>query len=254
LFSHGQGGIRQQSTFYTVVLASHGYVVVAPDHQGDTIVEVLERGDVEIDTAARSFVERPLDLVFLMNAVDALGDDPLREIVDMQRIATTGHSFGAFTAMATAGQNVGVAATVAQAPVGVGAVETSTDYPLEEFGIPIMIQSSGEDRILPAEQHAQSLWDHMVSPRAWMNLVRGGHFTYSDLCVFDVEAIDAALDIDASNVLDDGCGPENISPPVAFKLINNSAIGFFNIHLRGSSGSSKYLVPDADGESTIEAD
>ena len=31
-FSHGSGGIRMQSTYLTVALASHGYVVVSPDH------------------------------------------------------------------------------------------------------------------------------------------------------------------------------------------------------------------------------
>ena len=48
IFSHGKGGLRQQSTFYTAVLASHGYVVVSPDHEGDTIVELLRKDGVDI--------------------------------------------------------------------------------------------------------------------------------------------------------------------------------------------------------------
>ncbi|MBS2020780.1 MAG: hypothetical protein JST92_00095, partial [Deltaproteobacteria bacterium] len=39
VFSHGQGGMRWQSTYYTVKLASHGYIVVSPDHEGDTLAE-----------------------------------------------------------------------------------------------------------------------------------------------------------------------------------------------------------------------
>ena len=244
-FSHGKGGIRMQSTFYTVPLASHGYVVISPDHQGDTIYDLLEAGDVEVTSTAEAYADRPLDIVFLMTEMDRLiaeGTDPLAPALDMQRIGTTGHSFGALTSMIVGGQNVGVDAVVAQAPAGVSLVTGATDVPLEEFNIPVMIQSAGEDQILPQELNAQSLWDHMVTPRAWLQLDRGGHFTYSDLCVFDVEAIDAAIELDASNVLEDGCGPQNIPPAIAFPMINNAAIGFFNVHLRESPGSSSFLT------------
>ena len=33
VFSHGYSGIRFQSVFFTEWMASHGYLVVAPDHQ-----------------------------------------------------------------------------------------------------------------------------------------------------------------------------------------------------------------------------
>ena len=39
VYSHGGGGFSVVATFFTEVLASHGYVVAAPDHPGDTIVE-----------------------------------------------------------------------------------------------------------------------------------------------------------------------------------------------------------------------
>ncbi len=37
VFSHGNGGMRLQSLFFTEYLASHGYVVAAPDHMGNTL-------------------------------------------------------------------------------------------------------------------------------------------------------------------------------------------------------------------------
>lgn len=244
-FSHGKGGIRMQSTFYTVLLASHGFIVVSPDHQGDTIYDLLEAGDVDLTSTAEAYAERPLDIVFLMTEMDRLildGTDALSPVLDMQRIGVTGHSFGALTSMIVGGQNVGVDAVVAQAPAGIGLVDGVTDVPLEEYGIPVMIQSAGEDRILPPDLNAQSLWDHMVVPRAWLQLDRAGHFTYSDLCIFDVAAIDAAIELDASNVLEDGCGPQNIPPELAFPLINNAAIGFFNQHLRDSTSSAAFIT------------
>ena len=36
LYSHGSGGLRYIHSSYTETIASHGYVVVAPDHTGNT--------------------------------------------------------------------------------------------------------------------------------------------------------------------------------------------------------------------------
>ncbi|MBW1811763.1 MAG: hypothetical protein JRJ87_26475, partial [Deltaproteobacteria bacterium] len=44
LFSHGSYGIRWQSVFYTLHLASHGYVVVSADHTGNTVWELIRDG------------------------------------------------------------------------------------------------------------------------------------------------------------------------------------------------------------------
>jgi predicted dienelactone hydrolase len=41
VFSHGSGGLRYQSFFLTEVLASHGFVVVAADHVGNTLLDEL---------------------------------------------------------------------------------------------------------------------------------------------------------------------------------------------------------------------
>ena len=43
LFSHGYGGHRRQSTFLCTHLASHGYVVAAVDHTGNTMLDVMRQ-------------------------------------------------------------------------------------------------------------------------------------------------------------------------------------------------------------------
>lgn len=255
IFSHGKGGIRMQSTFYTVLLASHGYVVVAPDHEGDTINDLLAEGDVDVSTTAEDYVDRPLDVTFLLNELPDLDDD-VTGIMDFETMGVTGHSFGALTSMISIGAELRLDAAVAQCPAGISLVQAQLPFPLEELGKPLMIQSAGQDQILEEDLHAASDWEHMTSPRAWLSLHRAGHFTYSDLCIFDVQAIDDALAIDASNVLEDGCGPDNIPPEPAFQLIDSAAIGFFNVHLRNSAPSKKYLTQAtqdgiAEGESTL---
>lgn len=41
VFSHGFAGHRRQSTHFCTHLASHGYVVAAPDHVGNTTADVM---------------------------------------------------------------------------------------------------------------------------------------------------------------------------------------------------------------------
>jgi predicted dienelactone hydrolase len=243
IFSHGKGGLRQQSSFYTAALASHGFVVFAPDHEGDTIVELLEAGDVDVTSTIDSYFLRPGDVSFVIRQLDELSEDhPLQPLLDTSVIGVTGHSFGALTSFRAAGSDARVNAIVGQTPPGVGLVEAGLEVQVEDFGIPYMIMSGGKDRTLPKADHADTLWDDMVPPRYNLNLRSAGHFTFSDLCVLAVEAIDAALEVDAANVLTDGCGDENISPDRAFPVINHYAVGFFNGYLRDSPASLDLLV------------
>ena len=92
-FSHGNGGIRFQSFFLAEHLASHGFVVVAPDHAGTTLL------DYRPDATAESAVRRPRDIA---DAADVVADlDGLD--VDARTYAVVGHSFGAWTALAVGG-------------------------------------------------------------------------------------------------------------------------------------------------------
>lgn len=235
IFSHGKGGLREQSTFYTVPLASHGYVVVSADHEGDTIIELLEAGDVDVTSTFDSYLLRPGDVSFLLSELEKLEDDPLTSLMDLERVGVTGHSFGALTSFRAAGSDARIDAIVAHTPVGISLVEADLEVRVHEFGIPYLIAAAGLDRTLPKEVHADSVWNRMVPPRFYLSLATAGHFTYSDMCVLDVQAIEEKLQIDASNVLTDGCGEENIPTAEAFPVINHYSIGFFNAYLRGST-------------------
>jgi predicted dienelactone hydrolase len=93
-FSHGSGGIRFQSTFFTEFAATHGFVVVAPDHRGNTFLD-----------AAPDFTElvgrRPHDVEDVVDAT--LADDRFADCLDGDAYSVVGHSFGGYTALALAG-------------------------------------------------------------------------------------------------------------------------------------------------------
>ena len=52
VYSHGSGGLRFIASDYTEAIASHGYIVAAPDHTGNTALERLSNTEAEFDVTA----------------------------------------------------------------------------------------------------------------------------------------------------------------------------------------------------------
>jgi len=122
VFSHGYGGHRRQSTFLCTHLASHGYVVAAVDHTGNTMLEVVQGVLIlgaggrlpHPDTVLREFVDlRPADVSFTIDHV--LGMDGL---ADPDRIGMAGHSFGGWTTLTTTARDRRIRAALPLAPAG----------------------------------------------------------------------------------------------------------------------------------------
>lgn len=102
-FSHGFAAIRFQSAFLMEHLASHGWVLVAPDHNLNTFL------DINAGATGQVVVERPGDM---REAVDHLlawsdaRDDAWAGAVDGSRYVMMGHSFGALTSLVVGGGTV----------------------------------------------------------------------------------------------------------------------------------------------------
>ncbi|MBI3185422.1 MAG: alpha/beta hydrolase [Myxococcales bacterium] len=243
VFSHGQAAVRWQSTYFTVLLASHGYVVAAPDHEGNTLADAL-RGTLSTPTA--SFDARPTDVTVVVNRLARMPEgDPLRQLVDIDRLAVAGHSFGAVTALRVAVTDKRVKAIVPQAPANAELAWLGYTLPVQ-LGIPVMVQAAHKDRTLPWDEHTSPTWAALAPPRHLLDIVEGGHFTFTDLCAFDLASLAAKLEldlpgVDVAKVLGDGCGPPAPPPGVAQPLINHFAVGFLNAALRGSQGSPSLL-------------
>lgn len=244
LFSHGSSGVRMQSTFLTVYLASHGYVVAAPDHLGNTLSDaVLGAGTAE---QFESLGLRPDDMGFVLAHLRGLpAEDPLGAIVDGERVGAAGHSFGALTTLRLLAQDRPIDVAVAQAPPGLDVVWFG-GLPVapEEVEVPVMLHAGEVDATTPLSD-AVSVYDALGSPKLLLTVGAAGHFSFSDMCLLDAEAIEAATQIGLSEALDDGCSESNIDPALALPLERHFAIGLFNGHLRDSPGSLALLTVEA---------
>lgn len=245
LFSHGQSGIRWQSTYFTVLAASHGYVVVSPDHEGNTLADALRDG---VSITTEGIESRPQDMSYLINWLTRLKPaDSLYGNVDIEHIGMAGHSFGALTALRAAALDKRIDAIVPQTPVDTDIAWVGLPTPVQ-LGIPVMLQGSRLDKTLSWDEHVVPAWNSLSKPRYLLELVTGGHFSYSDLCSVDLARLAQAANIpqaaDVENVLEDGCGPTAPPANIAQPLINHFAMAFFNAHLRGSTASLGLLTQE----------
>lgn len=96
--SHGDQGFGGTSSFMVRHLASHGWVVIAPDHTSNTLRDNVQPRPPEM------YAWRPLDLTASINAMDDLPtEDPLFGKVNTSRVIMSGYSFGVHSAWGVLG-------------------------------------------------------------------------------------------------------------------------------------------------------
>lgn len=255
VFSHGMGALRWQSTFFTVMLASHGYIVVSPDHEGGTLAELLRGVEPNVFDY---FEVRPADVsVLLDRMLDLPSSDPLAGLADAERIGVTGHSLGAMTALRSAVADDRVRAIVPHAPADARLTTITPDIPVS-----VMLLGGRQDIVLPWAGNIEPSWNALPAPRILLGLDRGGHYTFSVLCQFDLASIAAGIEldieaiegIDIEEILQDGCGDDNIPAEAAQRLINHFSIGFFNATLRNDGSWDLLTQEHADAIAPDEAE
>ena len=107
VISHGIGTDSSNFTYLASHLASHGFVVVVPNHPGSDTKQLssLLGGRTSEVAEAKEFIERPLDVKYILDHLERLNQsDPLyKGRMNMQQVGVFGQSFGGYTALALAG-------------------------------------------------------------------------------------------------------------------------------------------------------
>jgi len=106
VISHGLGSNRGTFAYLARHLASHGFAVAVPEHPGSntTQLEDLIAGRADQVTEPDEFINRPLDITLLLDALEERSQEPaLQGRYDTQQVGIIGQSLGGYTAFALAG-------------------------------------------------------------------------------------------------------------------------------------------------------
>ncbi len=116
VISHGLADSVKTWEHLAEHLVSHGYAVIVLEHSGsntEQLRQIINGYDTEL-TTAEEFINRPLDVSFILNQLTDPTTDyefdqisqkyqPFLQKLDLNNVGIIGHSFGGYTALALAG-------------------------------------------------------------------------------------------------------------------------------------------------------
>ncbi len=248
--SHGNSSIRFQNFSLAEYLASHGFVVVAPDHLGNALFAQRADGTYTILNPLLipfSYIDRVLDIEFLYDTLLAWGDDDpsgffTGTIALGRGVGMAGHSFGGTTAFQVTPLDSRIASAMTMAGVPVPILS-------QPFHVPSLQWTAFEDRTIGPSGFAQNeaLFDRSTGPKFLAEIRDGGHFTFTDGCAFLAFIFDG-----------DGCGEGEridggepftfIDPSIALPILNRTAAAFFRWTLKGEDAMVPRLAENPDPE------
>lgn len=162
VFSHGLSAYRSQSTFLTTHLASHGWVVLAPDHLGRGLAALLAGQVPDFESAPRELLE--------VVAFTRGPRDPRLPELDSMKLALAGHSAGSAASAA--------AAREASAAFWLGMAGNASDP--EPTSRAVFMAGSSDDTVLASA--TRSAFETYTSTRSYYELNGAGHLVFSDIC------------------------------------------------------------------------
>jgi predicted dienelactone hydrolase len=194
LYSHASYGGRRQSSFLATHLASHGYVVAAVDHTGNTAAEWAARaeriaagrpltpaeGEAYLN---RIIADRVPDLRFLLDAVLSGAAGGVADRVDPERVGLVGWSFGGWAVLAAPETDDRFRAVLALAPGGSsnplpGIIPSTLTFAWKR-AVPTMILAAERDRFIPLP-NVRNVFDRAPSPKRMFVLGGADHGHFSD--------------------------------------------------------------------------
>jgi dienelactone hydrolase len=193
VFSHGYGAHRRQSSFFCTHLASHGYVVAAMDHTGNTVFEIVQlmmaaqMGTLPpIDPVAElaEFIPgRPADVSFVIDRLLAGAAEGLPAI-DAARIGMSGHSFGGWTTLVATARDRRIRAALPLAPAGGWTPlpgQPLTDALDFDWGreVPTLFLVADQDTLLPL-RGMRELLERTPSSKQMFILENADHMHFCD--------------------------------------------------------------------------
>lgn len=246
LFSHGNGGMRSQAIWWCEHMASHGYIVVSPDHTGNAGATIIGGKLIPINPMLRdkSGAARPKDISFLIDVFEGFNkgnDSRFYDHVDLEHIGVAGHSFGGFTALRVADTEPRVDAIAPWAAV----VRGRTRYDL-----PTLILIATEDDTIGAEANARmrTYYDESRGPKYSVEFLNGGHYSFTEMYRWNPNFGDG---VGEGKRITNGEPLTYIGQDEAFRLINGYNTAFFGKFLKGIDDYDAYLEENHNPDELI---
>jgi len=236
VFSHGNGGSRNQNTFWCDYLASHGYIVVSADHTGNARWTIINGKPIQAQASERanSATDRPLDVSFLLDQMilwDKGADKRFSGRIDTAHTAITGMSFGSFTAHWASDKDPRFKAVIAMS----GAPASHTN-----LTVPSLRMLGTEDRTIGAPGNVAIRDNHAkhTGPSYLLELKNGGHYSFTDMFKINKHFGDGV----GEGKHRDTNAPFEFTPMEAtYKIINSYSVAFLGYYLKGEKEYATFL-------------
>ncbi|HVO28060.1 MAG TPA: hypothetical protein VMW56_31020 [Candidatus Margulisiibacteriota bacterium] len=218
MFSHGSCGYPAQSTFLLPSVASHGFIVAAPPHPGNTILEYPSCGTPTAE--GQSAAERPQDILFVLNGLLAATLDqtsPFFGAIDANRLGMSGHSFGGFTTYLAASLEPRFKTALPMAPF-VGNAPPLT--------IPSLTMDAQLDSFV-SDDAIRTVYAAGSPPKYLVQILNAGHFAFSDGCFPSPD-----------------CNPPTtLTQDEAHDAVRRWVLPFLEVYLAGDTSFAPFLAP-----------
>jgi predicted dienelactone hydrolase/ABC-type amino acid transport substrate-binding protein len=110
IISHGFGDVKESFTFMAEHLASHGFVVLIPDHVGSDLAyrQKFLEGRLNTLLSPMEFLNRPQEISFLIDELERLvkTSPEWAAQLNVDQIGVAGDSFGGLTVLSLAGAEI----------------------------------------------------------------------------------------------------------------------------------------------------
>jgi predicted dienelactone hydrolase len=246
VFSHGFGGLSLQSVPLMEQLASHGFVVVAPSHTGNT---------QDDSSSPNPEADRFPDIAFVIDEMAAANSDAGSAFfghVDATNVGVAGHSYGGMTAQFMAAGYGGAPAdprVKAIVPVAPSSASLS-DEQLAGITIPTTLIVGTLDGLQP--QALRSFNGQASAPDlSLVEVIGANHTHFANVCDIAQALIDAGLLpqfwylVGAAALVpiyESTCIPPAFPIEAAVRLQNLYATATFRRYLLGETDYSAYLT------------
>lgn len=110
VISNGLGARRDRFDKLAEHLTSYGFAVIIPDHPGSDRQRLQDfyAGLYRENFAAEEFIDRPLDITFLLDQLENLNSSDFQNRLNLKQVGVFGYSFGGTTALSLAGAEIDI--------------------------------------------------------------------------------------------------------------------------------------------------